>query len=1661
MLSNTQLFPNLDAISSQNFSSDGRCENQIKFDEEFSQKFCSDNSWRGHDKLRLHVPHSSVDDSQLIDIDTLLQSQLNDADPLKSYKLPSPKRPKCFLPPFSQRSAADIRNQTLINQDNAKLTEEQVAEVDRFVHGVTTVTEPSKLKNKHSRQNFHKPNKTTFSDKSHLVKGFQSSPLSVVPETPQPFKTYPMPSHLSSSSGLGELPPDKEDIIFDSDEENRGTIYGPVLQTPSRLSLPPPDTPSVTGRDGIQLRSVDEIPEAYRAIFSEIQYFNIVQSKVFDDVLYTDKPLVVCAPTGSGKTMIFELAITRLLMKYDNGNPVGRNRKSTIRPKIVYMAPIKALCSERNEAWSHKFNTVGLNCQEMTGDSDIDEFWQIQKADIILTTPEKWDSMTRRWRDNTSLVQKVQLFLIDEVHLLNDETRGATMEAVVSRMKTVQSWMGGSEKCSSAGDLRLVAVSATIPNTEDVADWLGTSGQPAAVFNLDDSYRPVALRKVVLGYPWSSNGSEFKFDISLNYKLKNIIQTYSEEKPTLVFCATRKSVEQAASTLAKDVSFIVDASHKQILVKYANLVRNHRLRELLMKGIGYHHAGLDSHDRHIVEEIFTQGGLLVLVSTSTLAMGVNLPAHLVVIKSTCHYVQGMFQEYTQSEILQMIGRAGRPQFDTSATAVIMTRNQSRNLYHNIVNGSQKIESSMHKHLIEHLNAEIVLTTIRDVTIALEWIRSTFLYIRILKNPTHYGYPKGLSREDGEKRLYELCMHNLNSLAAENLTSINNDLVITSTEPGRLMARYCIAFDTIKKFSSVTGTESLQELITILSGRQEFQEVNLRMNERTTLNKMNKDKNRITIRYPMNGRIKTTQMKVSCLMQATLGCISIQDFTLTQDVTKIFRNAVRVCRCLVELLMLKDNFKSLYNAAILSKCVKARLWENSRYVTKQLPSIGPSLSSALANAGVCSFEKLEQTDPREIELIVNRNPPYGNHLCEAVKCLPKYTVHVEQNQRYGRDSCEITVQVLLSNAIDLQEKQTAGKKHGCFLFIGDADNQIILKQRLSDYQMINSNNHIWQRTVSVKRAQKGDELSVNLISHEWVGLDVESTYTPYYIGPHRMIATAAGVHNDVQQNTTPAESKYFTKKRKPCRHTCNNKRTCAHECCKASADDSIDDPIVTSATKRTDVAKSKNAGGDVSYLQKFSYDPRTKYIMNENINQVVPPTPSSGSNLVHLESFKNQQLNSNGENTQNAHRLTPFEQEQCYYEDQINLGSRITYNKQNQSSFCRHAASEQLWSESSNAQDIITVNQDDLIDINPRPSKYSFKHLTTPTQKQETTPELKTPARLGKVFAWKSSTSERNNFSLESPQPLNQLEAFNKERTTLYNPWQGSSGNLPTRQPPFTQYKQLAQQSTGSVHNQKKFEISSEVQTSTRSRFIQGALRSSQKNKSSQPVATPAVVNAWPPKQNMSNVYQTSSNQVLRDQLWEQAPSCDYTPCSTNMNKQSAQQLQNPPNSQNRNDSVNIQNESDISIHCDFDLEDTADDLILMEACMQAEELDDFENLEELSPEVNTTVQHPSSPASVQSLVMNAVNIPEPKVLISKQHPVVSPLTDPSRHVTQLPRQHFTGFFNRNASYTQSNSNDVIDDVESIVSSKPTMSYRKQSEILEAKKMFDSVFDGIF
>lgn len=240
---------------------------------------------------------------------------------------------------------------------------------------------------------------------------------------------------------------------------------------------------------GIQLIPLTVLPDRMRSIFP-FELFNAVQSKCFGAVHKSDDNVVISAPTSSGKTAVLEMAICRLMERFQ-----------AAQYRVVYLAPTKSLCSERFKDWQPKFAPFGLQCIELTGDSDITQMRNMAAASIIITTPEKWDSITRKWKDRHELIDMVKLFLIDEVHILK-EARGATLEAVVSRMKSV------------GPNVRFIALSATVPNSGDIAVWLGRNGidrhLPAHEERFNEDFRPVKLQKHVHGF--HSSGNDFAFD---------------------------------------------------------------------------------------------------------------------------------------------------------------------------------------------------------------------------------------------------------------------------------------------------------------------------------------------------------------------------------------------------------------------------------------------------------------------------------------------------------------------------------------------------------------------------------------------------------------------------------------------------------------------------------------------------------------------------------------------------------------------------------------------------------------------------------------------------------------------------------------------------------------------------------------------------------------------------------------------------------------------------------------------------------------------------------------------------------------------------------------------------------------------------------------------
>ncbi|KAL7671643.1 hypothetical protein ACOME3_006534 [Neoechinorhynchus agilis] len=840
-----------------------------------------------------------------------------------------------------------------------------------------------------------------------------------------------------------------------------------------------------------------KIPEKYQSIFmANMSQFNKVQETVMEKAFFSSDSIVVCAPTGSGKTTIFEMAIVRMLMD-NNDDPSGCC--------CLYLAPTKSLCHERFTDWTRRFSSPPFNLltNQITGDSNESDLVGLDRSNLIFSTPEKWDSLTRRFSKSNPLNQRLKLVMIDEIHIISDKERGPTLEAVVTRMKV------------HLPHLRLVGVSATIPNGDDISSWFRTCRRPSISFTFDQSYRPVKLKTIVLEFYSSPTWTNFRFDISLNYKLSTVIRTYCSGRSTLVFCGTRKGTIQAASVLA---------SNFPVLSKFSQLALNKRfhdlkLKELMSHGIAYHHAGLDLEDRVAIEEMFKNGDIFVLFATSTLAMGVNLPASAVIIKSTSYYSEGTHCDYNSSQLLQMIGRAGRPQFgETEAIVIIMTKTGSQGKYIKLLNGSETVESSLHSRLIEHVNAEIVLGTIRDFSDGTSWIRSTFMFVRMSKEPKKYKEVLKciIDIDDGgeDKFVDKLFLKCLEQLTSANMVIYNEDgLCFQSSQLGMIMSKYCVSFVTMKHLLKLSYSTKMSDLLMEICKSSEIvSDIVVRTNEKCVLNafhpdnRAQKNKNNENnsngdsectqkhVRFKLKAKIKTSDMKCYTLIQVCLGCLPLNDFALNQETMRIMRVANRLLTALYETVVIRHNHeldnektrqsgKLILNTCLLLKSVRLKVWYDSHHVLKQFPGIGQAISNAFVNVGIHTLETFSNLDPLRIDMIASRHSPFGHSLLNQVRSLPKLSISF-QTQELKQT---LKIVITLSNVENVSHNSQVRNHTFVVLVISSDTSKLWFLRCLRICNMLPSGTY----TIYVDNSGMGGAISAMLINLNLIGMDASA------------------------------------------------------------------------------------------------------------------------------------------------------------------------------------------------------------------------------------------------------------------------------------------------------------------------------------------------------------------------------------------------------------------------------------------------------------------------------------------------------------------------------------------------------------------------------------------
>jgi helicase len=415
--------------------------------------------------------------------------------------------------------------------------------------------------------------------------------------------------------------------------------------------------------------------------------------------------LLLSIPTAAGKSLVAYLAIIQRL-KHEGG-------------KALYIVPLRALAREKYEDLK-SFETLGFKVGLSTGDLDESDV-RLSKYDIIVCTSEKADSLLRH---GLHWIDKIKVLVIDEIHLIHDPSRGPTLEVIISQFKALNP------------HTQIIALSATIKNAVELADWIGGK-------LIQSEWRPVVLKEGVffqntIKY---NDGSIKKIPGAAKQTLELLVEeSLKDGGQTLVFVNNRKSTVSLAARLALVVVNLLSVDEKKNLKKLTGLIKREQneivsleqpLLSCIENGVAFHHAGLESSQRRLVEQGFKDRIIKCIVATPTLAAGVNIPARRVIIRDLWRYDENFgMAPIPILEYKQQAGRAGRPRYDTEGDAITIAKdsNQRDQIFENyILADTEPIYSKLGSQsaLRMHLLAAIATNFVRDAEGMYKFIESTF------------------------------------------------------------------------------------------------------------------------------------------------------------------------------------------------------------------------------------------------------------------------------------------------------------------------------------------------------------------------------------------------------------------------------------------------------------------------------------------------------------------------------------------------------------------------------------------------------------------------------------------------------------------------------------------------------------------------------------------------------------------------------------------------------------------------------------------------------------------------------------------------------------------------------------------------------------------------
>lgn len=758
-----------------------------------------------------------------------------------------------------------------------------------------------------------------------------------------------------------------------------------------------------------------------------IDSLNSIQTQTFHALFETDHNVLVCAPSGAGKTLCAELALLRYLTHsrtQQQQSPGG---------KVLYLCPHQEWCVTLCRLWAPKLQTLfgddeeGVALTLLTGDAAVD-YEAMKVADVIVSTPAHWNLLSRKWKQR-KLVQQIGLYLFDHVHTISSAQGEGSVayEMVISRSRFIatQQQLAQQESIEDPAErapaARFVALGYAVANARDLGEWLGVTSAHSFYFAPHQAPGTVSLSFLTSDHHDQnlriSSLSKHMFSaVGTSYQQAHAaLGTNTHALPTtVIFAPNRKLSRLAAIDLVsyannRKISFApphqtsvaFEEERAEVLRRIRTSVADLALQEVLPSGVGYLYEGQSAAETALVEELYLTRQIHVLIVPFRLAYRFTYTADRVYLMDT-QYFDGKVGLEVDVDVFGLQHMVGRARHTLSRGHVqVYCPAAKREHLERMVSQLLPVESRLHTQLGDHLLGEVVAKTIETKADSVDFLTWTFLYRRLPKNPNFYGM-LGSSVRHISDYLSELVEESITELEENKFIAVeDNDLDVTALNLGMIAAYYGLSSDTVAIVAnSLTAKSRISALLDVLACAQEFEdEIPLRVGESGLLLSLARSlKLDSTLLQTDNDQLSDTARKVLVLLRAYMHRHAVS-YELAYDLQRVLQRTSSLLHAVVDVLASQGWLKAALAAMELQQMLVQATHEQAS-VLSQLPHMTTQSLQSLqkpdkhgeeAEAVDTIFDFLNLEDDRRSRVLEGYTPAQVSDIARFCNAYPSIDV----------------------------------------------------------------------------------------------------------------------------------------------------------------------------------------------------------------------------------------------------------------------------------------------------------------------------------------------------------------------------------------------------------------------------------------------------------------------------------------------------------------------------------------------------------------------------------------------------------------------------------------------------------------------------------------------